>query len=151
MTESFEKVKVLIAEDNAINQKVLHRTLNRIGLKNVDIVDDGQKAVDANSKTEYDIIFMDLQMPVMDGLEATKIISTRRRELNHTHPKVVFLTAHALSDYQAKAADAGGDGFISKPFKMDLIKELLLELQLGSAKAEDSFQNLDFVHERPTN
>lgn len=128
--ENFEysKVNVLVAEDNKINQKVLHRTLQRIGIDKIEIVDNGQKAVDATKMQRYDIIFMDLQMPIMDGLEATKIITDKRKQQNESFPKVVFLTAHALQDYQEKAAGAGGDGFISKPFKIGIIKELVARL-----------------------
>jgi two-component system sensor histidine kinase/response regulator len=135
-------IKVLIAEDNKINQKVLHRTLKRIGLEHVDIVENGQKAVNASASKAYDIIFMDLQMPVMDGLEATRIISARRNERNQTYPKIVFLTAHALQDYQDKAADAGGDGFISKPFKIDMIKDLIREFRLGTVNSEVSLNSI---------
>jgi CheY-like chemotaxis protein len=133
LTESFDKIRILVAEDNKINQKVLNRTLNRIGLEEIDIVDDGQKAVEAAASKAYDIIFMDLQMPVMDGLEATRIITRRRNENGQEFPKIVFLTAHALQDYQAQAADAGGDGFISKPFKIDIIRNLIRGFQFGLA------------------
>jgi signal transduction histidine kinase/ActR/RegA family two-component response regulator len=133
LTESFDKIHILIAEDNTINQKVLNRTLNRIGLEEIDIVDNGQKAVEAAASKVYDIIFMDLQMPVMDGLEATRIITRRRNENGQEFPKIVFLTAHALQDYQAQAADAGGDGFISKPFKIDIIRDLIRGFQFGLA------------------
>eukprot|EP00980_Cylindrotheca_fusiformis_P022201 scaffold9079_cov120-Cylindrotheca_fusiformis.AAC.16 len=111
---------VLIAEDNAINQKVLKRTLERLGIEEIEIVDNGKLAVDRSETKMFDIIFMDMQMPIMDGLEATSVISQR-----HVHPKIFFLTAHALSEYQEKALEAGGDGFISKPFKLDVIRNIL--------------------------
>ena len=113
-------MKILIAEDNIINQKVLLRTLKRLGVSDVDVVENGQLAVDASQDKAYDVIFMDLQMPVMDGLEATTIISQRNER-----PHIVFLTAHALKDYQDQASKAGGDGFISKPFKMEVIRDML--------------------------
>jgi signal transduction histidine kinase/ActR/RegA family two-component response regulator len=122
----FEPLRILVAEDNKINQKVLNRTLVRMGLRDIDIVDDGKQAVEAFKAKEYDVIFMDLQMPVMDGLEATSIISTQKRARGIEYPKVVFLTAHAMVDYQDKAATAGGDGFVSKPYKFEILKELVL-------------------------
>ena len=64
-------------------------------------------------------------MPILDGLEATTILTARRNAANERFPKIAFLTAHALSDYQEKAAKAGADGFISKPFKIDIIRGLL--------------------------
>jgi CheY-like chemotaxis protein len=117
---SFEQLRVLVAEDNLINQKVLRKALTRVGVKNIETVDNGQKAVEASEKNIFDIIFMDMQMPIMDGLEATSIISKRV-----DRPKIVFLTAHALREFQEKAVEAGGDGFISKPFKLGMIRETL--------------------------
>ena len=122
----FEPLRILVAEDNKINQKVLNRTLVRMGLRNIDIVDDGKQAVEAFEAKEYDVIFMDLQMPVMDGLEATTIISTQKRARGIEYPKVIFLTAHAMVDYQDKAATAGGDGFVSKPYRFEILKELVI-------------------------
>lgn len=119
-SSSLGHMKILIAEDNIINQKVLLRTLKRLGVSDVDVVENGQLAVDASQDKAYDVIFMDLQMPVMDGLEATTIISQRNER-----PHIVFLTAHALKDYQDQASKAGGDGFISKPFKMEVIRDML--------------------------
>ncbi|CAB9514169.1 sensor kinase/phosphatase LuxQ [Seminavis robusta] len=129
--EEAADLKVLIAEDNVINQKVLVRCLQRIGIKEIDVVDNGQKAVDTWQKKDYSLLFMDLQMPVMDGIEATRIISKKKEELGQEYPKVVFLTAHALKDYQEQAAGAGGDGFISKPFKVDGIKSILSTLAIS--------------------
>ena len=139
--ESFEGIKILVAEDNMINQKVLQRTLVRIGIpaKDITMVDNGKKAVDITLTENFDIILMDLSMPVMDGLEATKIITDRRSDSGRTYPKVVFLTAHALADYQERATEAGGDGFISKPFKIDTIKGILRALRRpkGEGKKEE--------------
>lgn len=126
-------IKVLVAEDNKINQKVLKRTLMRVGINEeiLDIVENGKLAVEASDEKVYDIIFMDMQMPIMDGLEATSIISQRQ-----IHPKIVFLTAHALSEYQEKAIEAGGDCFISKPFKLAAIKETIETLVLAGMDDE---------------
>ena len=83
-------------------------------------------AVDAHvaGPDSYDLVLMNLQIPVMDGLEATKIITERKKELQTLYPMVCFLTAPALSDYQAKADEDGGDAFISKPFKIETIRDL---------------------------
>jgi CheY-like chemotaxis protein len=114
------EIKVLIAEDNTINQKVLNRMLIRLGVEKVDIVDNGLKAVDLESqKKDYDIVFMDMQMPVMNGIEACKHIVKRRG--SSARPKVVFVTANVCGGYESEAQDAGADGFISKPFN---IKEI---------------------------
>lgn len=116
-------LKVLYAEDNKINQKVLSRVLNRVGITDITIVDDGLKAVNISEKEKYDIIFMDMQMPVMDGMEACSLIVERDKDA-----KVVFVTAHALDEFKAKAEAAGGISFISKPFRVQDIDKILAEL-----------------------
>jgi CheY-like chemotaxis protein len=146
----YGKVSVLLAEDNVINQKVLSRMLNRIGVTDVDIVNNGQQAFEQSGLRHYDIIFMDMQMPVMSGLEATEMIVKRQRTTlynwHHPHdtvdshsqskdlstitpkqqtPFIVFVTAHATHDYEKMAFASGGNGFISKPFNLSAIQELL--------------------------
>jgi signal transduction histidine kinase/CheY-like chemotaxis protein len=150
---NFSDVQVLIAEDNLINQKVLVRTLQNIGLTHIDVVGNGQLAVEQSAAKLYDIIFMDWQMPVMDGYEATCVIKGRRKNGLHwdnpvcendgetdstaverhtsNDPRIVFLTAHALNDYKEMAIEAGGDGFISKPFKSGAITSLMASFGLG--------------------
>ena len=134
----FENVKVLVADDNKINQKVLQRMLFKVGISkdNLDIVDNGLKAVEICSSTDYqyDIVFMDIQMPVMDGLQATKEIKEKERSNYHvdeTNPqtatKIVFCTAHAVDNYRVEAQEAGGDGFISKPYRLNDIRESIVD------------------------
>jgi signal transduction histidine kinase len=83
--KNFENFKVLIAEDSVINQKVLQRSLQKLGIKDIDVVDDGSEAVEISSKKEYDVIFMDIQMPVMDGFEATMKIRSRSETAKESH------------------------------------------------------------------
>mmetsp|Transcript_57582 Transcript_57582/g.140626 ORF Transcript_57582/g.140626 Transcript_57582/m.140626 type:complete len:1246 (+) Transcript_57582:301-4038(+) len=129
---SVSDMKILIAEDNKINQKVLQRTLVNLDVQNIDIVENGQLAIEQTATSHYDLIFMDWCMPVMDGLEATRIIQARKAENNNKqYPRIVFLTAHALTDYQQKANEVGCDGFISKPFKSDVIKDLLEKFSIS--------------------
>jgi signal transduction histidine kinase/CheY-like chemotaxis protein len=118
-----KNVRVLIAEDNLINQKVLSRSLQRLGLEDIAIVDNGQKAVDQCFETQYDLVFMDMQMPVMGGVEACRLI-TARREPNGL-PKVIFVTANASEAFEQEGKDAGGDGFISKPFNLSKLEHFL--------------------------
>merc|ERR1712166_460938 len=115
-------LKVLIADDNAINQKVLYRILKRLGVTDITIVDNGKKAVDTSATTKFDCIFMDMEMPIMDGLEACKIIVARDGKDNS---KVVFVTAHDIADIREKADAAGAFDYISKPLKMQDIHEFL--------------------------
>jgi len=113
-------LKVLYADDNMINQKVLTKMLQRMDVANVDLVDNGQKAVDIKQKNAYDIIFMDIQMPVMDGLEACRLIVDQDPDA-----KVIFVTAHALDDFRKSADAAGGVGFISKPVNLGKLESVL--------------------------
>ena len=140
-------IKVLVAEDNLINQKVLDRILKRLGVTDVIIVDNGQKAVDASETTKFDCILMDMQMPIMDGLEACKIIVKRDKERGEV-PKVAFVTAHALVEFKEKALAAGAFDFITKPFKMEDIDNLLKGLE--TTKSEHSGSDSPDKPESPT-
>jgi signal transduction histidine kinase/CheY-like chemotaxis protein len=115
-------LRILVAEDNVINQKVLVRMLAKLGVQNVDVVDNGQKAVDQEAQKDYDIVYMDMQMPVMDGTEACRRIVKRRRGADVSTPKVVFVTANVSGGFESETAQAGGNGFISKPFKVHEIE-----------------------------
>lgn len=117
------KMKVLYAEDNLVNQKVLSRVLNRAGISDITIVDNGQKAVDVCARESFDIIFMDMQMPVLDGIAACRLIVER-----DPSAVVVFVTAHALDEFKWQAQKIGARSFISKPFRLEDIKKVLDEL-----------------------
>jgi len=119
----YSHVRVLIAEDNRINQKILQRMLRRKGVKHIDVVDDGQQAVDAIHlhKLDYDIIFMDNQMPTMDGIEACQLILGRKDE-GRKMPEIVFVTANVSETFKREALRAGGNGFIQKPFTAKAIE-----------------------------
>jgi signal transduction histidine kinase/DNA-binding response OmpR family regulator len=140
-------IKVLVAEDNLINQKVLDRILKRLGVTDVTIVDNGKKAVDASETTKFDCILMDMQMPIMDGLEACKIIVKGDKEKGDV-PKVVFVTAHALVEFKEKALAAGAFDFITKPFKMEDIDNVLKILE--ATKSEHSGSGPPDKPESPT-
>ena len=113
-------LKVLYAEDNLVNQKVLTRVLNRAGISDITVVDDGQKAVDICAVQSFDVIFMDVQMPVLDGIAACKVIVERDPQA-----VVIFVTAHALDEFKMQAQNIGAQNFISKPFQLDDIKKVL--------------------------
>jgi CheY-like chemotaxis protein len=132
-------VKVLIAEDNRINQKVLVRMLKRLGMKHIDVVTDGKQAVESCLKNTYDIVFVDNQMPVMDGLEACRRIKQQQQQQHNpvivvnnddedsygddgSGPAIVFVTANTTEEFRKDAYLAGGTGFISKPFDIRAIE-----------------------------
>jgi len=117
-----EKYKVLLAEDNLINQKVTIKILNTFGF-NVSAVSDGMEALDAISQDNYDIVLMDLQMPVLDGFQATEKIRSLPEPKRNI--PIVALTAHALMGDKEKCINAGMTDYLSKPVSgQDLVKKI---------------------------
>jgi CheY-like chemotaxis protein len=106
-------LRVLIAEDNPVNQRVASRMLHRLGYK-ADVVENGRLAVEACERQPYDVIFMDVQMPELDGLEAARRIRARGGRV----PWIIALTAHALEDDRRQCAEAGMNDFLSKPVQL---------------------------------
>jgi len=119
-----EDVRILVADDNTINRKILVQMLQRIGAKKVDTAENGLQAVELEAQNSYDVVLMDIEMPVMDGLEATKQILAREKSGRDNKPKVVFVTAHALGAFHAKAVQAGGCAFLTKPFNLKKLMAL---------------------------
>lgn len=116
-------LRILIAEDNVVNQKVAKRILERMGYR-PDVVANGYEAVQVMRKINYDLIFMDLLMPEMDGITATKII---REECfkERKDVKIIAMTANAMKEDKDKSLNAGLDDFISKPIRTDELQSLL--------------------------
>ena len=145
-------VRVLIAEDNKVNQKVLRRMLETLGYNDVTVVENGQQAVEAvqaswdkflitPSAGLYDIVLMDCLMPVMDGWTATEEIRRlEEKKLEEAHalssespafqeaqPSVVLaLTANATEEDRSRCSDCGMDGFYTKPMSRDALNALML-------------------------
>lgn len=123
-TKLEKKMKVLIVEDTPTNQQVAGLMLKRLGC-DVDISDNGHSALSAIESNNYDIVFMDCQMPVMDGYEATKEL--RNREGMQRRSTVIAMTAHAMMGDKEKCLEAGMDDYISKPVRqqdlMDVIEK----------------------------
>jgi hypothetical protein len=118
-----KNVKILVVEDNKINQMITKKILNKMNL-NCDLIDNGEDAVEMVKETSYDVVLMDIHMPGISGLEATKRIRTFNKELT-----IFALTAVTLEDKMQEFDDAGFNDIISKPFKQeDFEKKLYLAL-----------------------
>lgn len=115
-------LRILLAEDNPVNQQVARRMLQRLGY-GVTIVGDGQAAVEALKTADYDLVLMDMQMPVMDGLTATAYI--REHWPPAAQPRLVAMTAYALQGDREKYLAAGLDDYLSKPVRLDELVAVL--------------------------
>jgi len=121
---TFENANVLVAEDNLINQKVTGSMLRNLGII-ADIVDNGLKVVDACKKKKYDLVLMDIQMPEMDGIAATKEILAYFEKQNQSPPVVIAVTANVLGSVEENCLNAGMKGFIAKPISHKKLVEQL--------------------------
>ncbi len=114
-------MSILVAEDNSINQLVMRRIFERFGYE-IDTVNNGSEAIQAVESRQYDMVFMDVQMPLTDGLSATRAIRQRRI----TQPIIVAVTADAMPEDREKCMQAGMDDYIAKPVTPQIIEQALL-------------------------
>lgn len=116
-------LNILVVEDNRINQMVIEKLLNKLGYK-VDVVENGKVAIDAVNEGNYDLVLMDMNMPVMGGIEATKII----KAIHGNSITICALTANAFSEDKEKCLAAGMDGFLVKPIKLEDLTGTIINL-----------------------
>ncbi|WP_288108762.1 response regulator [Limnobacter sp.] len=116
--------RVLLVEDHPVNQKVEKGILEKFGLQ-VEIAENGQQALDQLSDGDFDLVLMDCQMPVMDGLEATRRIRAEGSSVKNRQIPVIALTAQFLKSDRIACLDAGMNDYMSKPFEPGKLKEML--------------------------
>jgi signal transduction histidine kinase/ActR/RegA family two-component response regulator len=121
--------RVLVAEDSPLNQKVVQAMLQYLGV-DVDCVDDGAQAVEATARTAYDLVLLDIQMPVLDGLATARVIRAREAADGGTRQYLVALTANAFASDRQACEAAGMDDFLAKPFTLDTLQAVLTSPKL---------------------
>jgi CheY-like chemotaxis protein len=115
--------KILVAEDNPINQNFILRVLHKLGYK-PDLAHNGRQALNMLNEEFYNLILMDVQMPELDGLETTRTI----RKSHQRQPLIVALTANALTEDKENCMKAGMDGYITKPINLELLVNTMKDL-----------------------
>ena len=120
-------LRILVVEDNIINQKVVSKLLDKNG-HHTTIASNGQEALEILELSDFDLILMDVQMPVMDGLEATQIIRKRESETIE-HRTIVAMTANAMIGDREICLDAGMDDYIAKPIRADELDVIVRRVQ----------------------
>ncbi len=125
-------LNILVAEDNFINQKLAEQVLLNLGYE-ITLVENGLEAVSACSKKEFDLVFMDIHMPEMDGITATRQILTAAGKGG---PVIVALTANVVNESRNECIEAGMSGFIHKPFKVEALVEKIKETHLMKKRKE---------------
>ncbi len=130
------KYTILVAEDNEINRKLMLKILENLNFE-VITVENGKEALEARKEQEFDLIFMDIAMPVMDGISATKEIIAYEKESNLEHVPIVALTANALKGDREKFLNDGLDDYLAKPTKESEVKELVIKYNIYKEKIDD--------------
>lgn len=115
-------LNILLAEDNIVNQKIIMYLLTRMGYT-VDVVDNGIQVLDAMKQKKYDLIMMDIQMPLLDGIETTKQIMKLYEE--NERPKIIAITANDIPDMQKLCFDAGMVDYMRKPMHLFLVFNII--------------------------
>ncbi|MEL6591996.1 MAG: ATP-binding protein [Bacteroidota bacterium] len=121
------QLEILLVEDNPVNQRVVRRMLEKLGFR-PDWVADGQAAIEATSKKQYDLILMDLELPVLNGIEATKqiLFNCRKRTAKSLCPLIIALTANATVEYQHQCLASGMQDFLTKPVRTKELEKMIL-------------------------
>jgi len=126
----------LVAEDNPVNQKLIARLLEKRG-HTVVLAQNGREALEALEKRHFDIVLMDVQMPEMDGFEATKRIR-EKEQASGTHQPIIALTAHAMQGDEERCLAGGMDGYVTKPIKLEDLFSVIEKVVPGMNRRSDN-------------
>jgi CheY-like chemotaxis protein len=119
-------LRILLAEDNVVNQKLAMRLLQQMGYR-ADLASNGIEAVESVARQTYDVVLMDVQMPEMDGLEASRRITAKWAA--GARPRIVAMTANAMQGDREMCLEAGMDDYVTKPIRVDALVEALHQVQ----------------------
>ncbi|MGE0700518.1 MAG: GAF domain-containing protein [Hyphomicrobiaceae bacterium] len=125
-------LRILVAEDNVVNQKLAVRLLQQLGYR-ADLASNGREAVESVERQAYDVVLMDVQMPEMDGLEATRAIV--QRVPDERRPRIVAMTANAMDGDREMCISAGMDDYVSKPIRPDRLIEALFQVRPSGSRS----------------
>jgi signal transduction histidine kinase/CheY-like chemotaxis protein len=131
LKENRKQLNLLVAEDNLVNQKLIKRILEKRGYL-VNIANDGKETVEKMEEGNYDLVLMDIQMPVMDGIEATRLIRQKEKETDAPRVPIIALTAHAMKGDKERFLEAGMNAYISKPIRQAELMETLETFLYGA-------------------
>lgn len=134
-TQSAPTLRILIVDDNAVNRKVLLLMLNHLGYT-ADMVTNGKKAIQALEEQHYDLVFMDLQMPILDGLRAAQTI--RQNSADKEHPYIIAITAYADRFDRETCINAGMNDYLSKPATLNDIRIAIQSAQIQLQKKRNA-------------
>ncbi len=123
-TSRSREVHILLAEDNRVNQAVASRLLANLGYTLV-IANNGHEAIDLLKQQTFDLVLMDVQMPDMDGISATKRIREYEKSI-HGHIPIIAMTAHVMKEDRMRCLAAGMDGYVTKPINSDEVEAAIL-------------------------
>ncbi len=140
---------ILVAEDNATSQLIARKTLEKIG-HHVEIAQNGSEAVKMTEKGNFDLILMDAEMPILNGLEATRLIR-KSESVSGRHIPIIAMTAYAMKEDKKKCLEAGMDGYLSKPAKPEEINAIVAELYVDKENSISTSESIseDKVKDTP--
>jgi two-component system sensor histidine kinase/response regulator len=124
LAETKRRMRILVVEDNAVNQKLALRLFEKLGCR-ADAVANGKEAIKALEMVLYDVVFMDVQMPEMDGYEATKVIRDPQSHVQNHGVPIIAMTAHAMKGDRERCIEAGMDDYISKPIRSEKLQGVI--------------------------